>query len=415
MNNFILSIDTSCDETSAAVTCGRRVLSNVISSQIKIHQKYGGVYPALAKRAHQERIDFVVGEALKRAKIVIANPAGGGVKQSRDCHVVVPPPRNDSGSVSDFPLDAIAVTYGPGLAIALEVGIKKAKELASQGEALQGFCSSTLPLIAVNHMEGHIYSTLAQNRNGIPKRELAGPTLCLLVSGGHTELVLMKNHGQYKVLGATLDDACGEALDKAAKILKLGYPGGPIIERLAEEYTRKQMSLRGVANDEAIPNDLKRLLHPLSHRVRNDNHLFVLTRPLKEKDNLNFSYSGLKTQFLYLVKSLSEREFGRNLANLAASFQEAAFEQLLRKTKKAIEIYQPKTLLCGGGVIANKYLRNLLRALAKKNNLPVFFPTSPKLVGDNAAMIGVAAGYKFERKEFVLDINSLDREPRLSL
>lgn len=382
MESKILAIDTSCDETSAAVTCGRRVLSNVISSQIKIHQKYGGVYPALAKRAHQERIDYVIAQALQRA----------GLQSADD-------------------LSAIAVTQGPGLAIALEVGIKKAKELASQGEALQGF----LPLIAVNHMEGHIYSCLAQNSCGLPKRELTDLSLCLLVSGGHTELVLMKNHGQYQVLGATLDDACGEALDKAAKILKLGYPGGPIIERLAEEYTRKQMSLRGVANDEAIPNDLKRLLHPATGGVRNDNHLFVLTRPLKEKTNLNFSYSGLKTQFLYLTQKLSPEVFGRDLAVLATIFQEAAFEQLLRKTSKAIEIYHPKTLLCGGGVMANKYLRTLLRALAKKNNLPIFFPPNKNLTTDNAAMIGVAASYKFERKEFVQYIESLDREPRLSL
>ncbi len=343
MEPLILAIDTSCDETSAAVTAGRRVLSNIISSQVSIHQKYGGVYPALAKRAHQERIDLVIAEALKRA----------GLPQTA----------------------AVAVTQGPGLAIALEVGINKAKELSTD---------YSLPLIAVNHMEGHIYSTLAQNKNGRPKRELAMPSLCLLVSGGHTQLVLMKNHGRYRVLGETLDDAVGEALDKAAKILKLGYPGGPIIESLAK-----------MAADRPS--------------------FFRLSPALTGKKDLNFSYSGLKTQFLYLVQKLSEEELGRNLASLAATFQEAAFEQLIRKTSQAIEMYQPKTLLCGGGVIANQSLRTLLRRLAKETDLPVFFPTGPKLVGDNAAMIGVAAGYKFQRKEFVQNLEALDREPRLSL
>ncbi|RJR24654.1 tRNA (adenosine(37)-N6)-threonylcarbamoyltransferase complex transferase subunit TsaD [Candidatus Microgenomates bacterium] len=335
----ILSIDTSCDETSAAVTSGRRVLSNVISSQVNLHKKYGGVYPALAKRAHLERIDAVVNEAFKRAGRLL-------------------------------PLSAVAVTQGPGLAIALEVGIKKAKEISLE---------HNLPLISVNHMEGHIYSTLSQNKNGNPKREVVFPTLCLLVSGGHTQLVFMKAHGEFELIGETLDDACGEALDKAAKILKLGYPGGPIIERLSQ---------RGKP-------------------------VFPFGRPLKERTDLNFSYSGLKTQFLYLVESLNEKDFGKNIANLAASFQEAAFEQLTRKTSFAIKIYQPKTLLCGGGVIANQYLRSLLRKLGKKEKVPVFFPPTNKLIGDNAAMIGVAAYFKFQRKEFS-NPESLDRLPRLS-
>ncbi|MBU2577505.1 tRNA (adenosine(37)-N6)-threonylcarbamoyltransferase complex transferase subunit TsaD, partial [Patescibacteria group bacterium] len=290
---------------------------------------------------HLERIDAVVDEALKRAGI-------------------------------SYQLSAVAVTQGPGLAIALEVGIKKAKEIALE---------HCLPLISVNHMEGHIYSTLSQNKNGNPKREVAFPALCLLVSGGHTQLVFMKGHGEFELIGETLDDACGEALDKAAKILKLGYPGGPIIERLAQK---------------GEPD-------------------FPLTRPLKEKTDLNFSYSGLKTQFLYLVENLNEEEFGQNIANLAASFQEAAFEQLVRKTSFAIKMYQPKTLLCGGGVIANQRLRSLLRKLARQEKITAYFPPVNKLIGDNAAMIGVAAGYKLQRKEFVENIESLDRKPRMTL
>jgi N6-L-threonylcarbamoyladenine synthase len=349
---IILSIDTSCDETAAAVTCGRRVLSNIISSQIDIHQKYGGVFPALAKRAHQERIDPVVSEALIRARV----------------------------SVKD--LSAIAVTYGPGLAIALEVGIRKAKELA---------LANSQPLLAVNHMEGHIYSTLAQNRNGKPEREIEFPALCLLVSGGHTELVTMTNHGQYQVLGQTLDDAAGEALDKAARILKLGYPGGPIIERLAEQ-------LSGAPVAKSIKKEPK----------------FQLNPALIHKKDFNFSYSGLKTQFFYLVEKMSPKELGSNLEELAASFQEATFEQLIRKTSQAIEAYHPKALLCGGGVVANKYLRVLLRRLVREYKVPVYFPTSPRLIGDNAAMIGIAANFKYQRKEFVKEIEILDRIPRLS-
>ncbi|HUW24228.1 MAG TPA: tRNA (adenosine(37)-N6)-threonylcarbamoyltransferase complex transferase subunit TsaD [Patescibacteria group bacterium] len=358
---IILAIDTSCDETSAAVTTGRQVLSNVISSQINLHKKYGGVYPALAKRAHLERIDHVIAEALKRARANLNHQEPA----------------------------AVAVTYGPGLAIALEVGLAKAKELSA---------NYRLPLIAVNHMEGHIYSCLAQNRSGRPQREVIFPALCLLVSGGHTELVLMKDHGRYQVLGETLDDAVGEALDKAARILRLGYPGGPIIERLTEQALPSS-KFKVQSFDKAQDKSVK----------------FLLTPPLRERGNLNFSYSGLKTQFLYLVQKMSETELGQNLADLAAAFQEAAFEQLIRKTSDAIEIHQPKTLLCGGGVIANRYLRTLLRRLAKENQLPVFFPPAKNLIGDNAAMIGVAAGYKFQRKEFVENLETLDREPRLSL
>lgn len=350
MNNLILAIDTSCDETSVAITQEHKVLTNVISSQVKIHKKYGGVFPALAKRAHQEKIDYVVAQALKSF---------------------------------NFPSDfvAIAVTCGPGLAIALEVGIAKAKELS---------LASKLPLIGVNHMEGHLYSSLAQNSKGQPQRKLVFPSLALLVSGGHTELVLIKEEGKYQLLGATLDDACGEALDKAAKILKLGYPGGPIIERLAEESVLKKQKLTI------------------------NNSSFTFNKPLKEKNNLNFSYSGLKTQFLYLVNSLSQKEFAQNLLILSSLFQEAAFEQLIRKTKKAIELYQPKCLLCGGGVMANKHLRKLLRCLTKEQKIPVYFPFSKKLVTDNAAMIGVAAWHRYQNKDFIKDLANLDRVPRLT-
>lgn len=370
MDPLILAIDTSCDETSAAVTSGRRVLANVISSQITIHQKYGGVFPALAKRAHQERIAFVIAEALKRAKI--------NTKLDLKAFPMPAYPYSLYLKNSIPQLSAIAVTYGPGLAVALEVGIAKAKAIAKE---------NSLPLIAINHLEGHIYSCLADNSRGVPHKELVFPALCLIVSGGHTETVLMKKHGAYEVIGATLDDACGEALDKAAKILKLGYPGGPIIEKLAEQNSKIEIL----------------------------NSKFNFNRPLREKTNLSFSYSGLKTQLLYLVQKMSEEEFNKNLIPIAASFQQACFEQIIRKTSQAIKVYQPKTLVCGGGVISNKYLRKLLRSLAKENQISVLFPPNKNLITDNAAMIGIAAGFKYVRKEFVENPDLLDREPRLSL
>ncbi len=376
-----MAIDTSCDETSAAVTDEALVLSNVISSQINIHQKYGGVFPALAKRAHEERIDLVVREALGGAKRNMQ--AGQNGLRLASCVL---------------PLSAVAVTYGPGLAIALEVGIKKAKELLRGSDPVKGQTLS-VPLIAINHLEGHIYSCLAQNLAGKPTREILFPALCLIVSGGHTELILMKNHGEYQLLGETLDDACGEALDKAAKILKLGYPGGPIIERLAE----------------SLPKNPKFAFQRNSAKQAIQNSKFALNQPLREKNNLNFSYSGLKTQFLYLTQKMSEKELGQNLAELASVFQQAAFEQLLRKTAKTIELYGPKTLVCGGGVMANQCLKRLLRKLAKENDLPVFFPPNKKLTTDNAAMIGVAAYFKYQRGEFVKNPEALDRQPRLSL
>ena len=193
---IVLAIDTSCDETAAAVVQGRRILGNAIYSQILSHKQWGGVVPSLAKRAHEERIDFIVDEALKRAKVTPAE------------------------------IDAFAATQGPGLAIALEVGIKKAKELAARYNK---------PLVAVNHMEGHIYSVFAQNRNGNPERDFTFPYLALLVSGGHTEFVTFTGHGQFERIGHKVDDAAGEALDKAGRMLGLGYPAGAAIERLAKE------------------------------------------------------------------------------------------------------------------------------------------------------------------------------------
>jgi N6-L-threonylcarbamoyladenine synthase len=342
---LILAIDTSCDETSVAVTDGRRILANEIYSQILIHKKWGGVVPSLAKRAHEERIDWVIEEAFKKLKI----------KNLK------------------LKINHIAVTYGPGLAVALEVGIAKAKELAKKYNK---------KIIAVNHMEGHIYSCFAQNRNGNPKGEFSFPYLVLLVSGGHTELVIFKNHLDYQIIGETIDDAGGEALDKAAKMLGLGYPGGPVIERLA--------------------------------KIGNPNY-HKFPRPLIRSKDLNFSFSGLKTSFFYFIKNLKEEQRIKNLNNLVSSYQEAVFDSLLYKLKLAIKETGIKNILAAGGVLANLYLRKRIRQLVKKYQGQVLFPLFKNLYGDNAAMIGIAAYYKAEKGIFVKDWKKLDRVPRLSL
>lgn len=341
----ILAIDTSCDETSVAVTFDRKVLSNIIYSQVLLYKKWGGVVPSIAKRAHEERIDFVIEKALT----------------------------NFNGSTKNLfeKIDAIAVTQGPGLAVALEVGIKKTKEIAKKYQK---------KIIAVNHLEGHIYSAFVQNSKGNPKRDFKFPYLALIISGGHTEFVIFKDHLRYEIIGSTLDDAAGEALDKAAKLLGFGYPGGPVIERLAK--------------------DVKNI----------DNHNFP--RPMLKSKDLNFSFSGLKTSFYYFLKNNPNQTSKIKL--LASSFQEAVFDTLIKKTEKAIKLTAINRLVVVGGVVANLRLRKLIRDLVKKYQGEVLFPTYKYLTGDNAAMIGVVAGYKAQKKLFVNKIDELDRIPRMS-
>ena len=369
---LILAIDTSADETAAAVTSERKVLSNVRYSQILLHKKWGGIYPSVAKRAHEERIDWVVDETFKKLKV-----------------------KSEKLKVED--VDYIAVTQGPGLAVALEVGIKKAVELAKKYKK---------KLISVNHLEGHIYSCFVQNSNGNPKRDFRFPYLALIVSGGHTEIVLFKDQVDYKVLGETRDDAAGEALDKAARMLGFGYPGGSVIERLASEVDNKDF--------------------------------FNFPRPMIKSNNLDFSFSGLKTSFYYFLHSRviarskatkqshlrsprppfggtrDDNNIALDIRQLASSFQEAVFETLLIKTDLAIKQTTINRIVVGGGVIANLYLRKLLRILVKKYRGEVLFPPFKYLTGDNAAMIGVAANYKAKKRLFVKDFK-LERIPRLRL
>ncbi|MFA5136362.1 MAG: tRNA (adenosine(37)-N6)-threonylcarbamoyltransferase complex transferase subunit TsaD [Patescibacteria group bacterium] len=345
----IVAIDTSCDETSVAVTKGRRVLATSIYSQVLIHKKWGGVVPSLAKRAHEERIDLVFEDAMTKYKRAIK-------------------------SDKKFPVDYIAVTQGPGLAVALEVGIKKAKELSRMYGR---------KIIAVNHLEGHIYSPFVQNREGNPTRDFTFPCMALVISGGHTQIIGMPGHVTYNIIGETIDDAAGEALDKAAKMLGLGYPGGPIIERLAHEV--------GNVDPYRFP------------------------RPMVKNPDLNLSFSGLKTSLYYFLRNLAEEEKTRRIREIVSSFQEAVFDSILIKTEKAMRQTGIRHIIAGGGVTANMRLRKKLRKLAKKNSATVLFPPYPYLTGDNAAMIGVAAYYKVKKNIFVKNTDSLDRIPRFSL
>jgi len=340
---LILSIDTSCDDTAASVTDRDLVLSNIISSQVEFHKEYGGVVPNLAKRMHQQLADPVIARALAIARV--------SLKQ----------------------IDAIAVTVGPGLAPALEVGIAKAKELAKEFKK---------PLISVNHMEGHLLSSFAKNSKGngaFSKKKPVFPILGLLVSGGHSQLVLMKGFGNYQLLGETLDDAAGEAFDKVAKMLGLGYPGGSIISELAKTGVVK----------------------------------YELPVPMIGSKDLNFSFSGLKTACLYKLQKLTKPWNKQFYCDFAASFEKVAIESLMIKLKKAIKLYNPKQIVLGGGVINSLKLRKEARKIAKQFGLKIFLPYSEKLFSDNAAMIGICAFYQAQRKDFVKKIDLLDRQPNL--
>lgn len=338
---LILSIDTSCDETSASITSNLNVLSNVISSQIELHKKYGGVVPLVAKRAHEERIVPVITEALKRSRINIED------------------------------IDAIAVTYGPGLAIALEVGVSKAKELAIKYNK---------PLIAINHMEGHFLSSLANNSKGVGNNiDLKFPIMGLLMSGKHTEIVLCNEIGKYEIIGETLDDAVGEAYDKVARMLGLGYPGGRVLSDFADKGEDK----------------------------------YHFTVPMINQDNLNFSYSGIKTAVMYFVKThpnLNKQE----IYDVAKSFEESAIKHILDRLSKALKKYPVKLLFVGGGVASNPKIRSAIRKEAKKHSVSLYAPRDKKLYMDNAAMIGIVAHYKYLKSEFT-DPTTLDRDPKLGL
>ncbi|OGE80784.1 MAG: hypothetical protein A2720_04460 [Candidatus Doudnabacteria bacterium RIFCSPHIGHO2_01_FULL_46_24] len=336
----ILAIETSCDETAAAVIENGRVKSNIIASQAKLHGKYGGVVPEVAAREHVPAIIPTIKLALKDAKL--------SLKQ----------------------IDAIAVTQGPGLMTSLMVGVDTARAL---GVALGK------PVIPVNHLEGHIYAnfTYHVSRNTYH----IFPALILIVSGGHTLLVLMKNHGKLKIVGETVDDAAGEAFDKTAKLLGLGYPGGPALAKLAKQ-----------GNPQA----------------------FNFPRPMINSKNLDFSFSGLKTAVLYKITKHVPRNMYHK-TNLAASIQQAIIDVLIAKTEQAIKKYRPKTIMLGGGVAANNLLRQRYQLLSINYQLNVTIPAL-EYCTDNAAMIGLVAYYKIKgQRSKVKKYGPFSADPHLML
>ena len=309
----ILAIESSCDETAVAIVeDGKKVLSNVVFTQIDIHTKYGGVVPEIASRHHIEKITYVIDQAMKEANLTFED------------------------------IDKIAVTANPGLVGSLMVGINAAKTLG---------LAYNKEVIMVNHIHGHIYANYLED-------DFTFPVLALVVSGGHTELVLMKDHMDFEILGETLDDAVGESYDKVARVVKVGYPGGPIIDKMAALGTPT---------------------YPLPHVKLG-------------KESYDFSFSGLKSAVINLCNKLDMKGEELNANDLAASFQEAVIDVLCEKTIRAAKEYQAKQIIVAGGVAANKGLRTALtNEVNKVDGLRITFP-SFKYCTDNAAMIGVA-GY----------------------
>jgi N6-L-threonylcarbamoyladenine synthase len=357
-NILILSIETSCDETAIAIlrssAKGLEILTNQVSSQVKLHAKWGGVVPNLAAREHLKNFPKLLEIALGEAKI------------------------------SPDQIDALAVTSGPGLIPALLVGVNYAKTLSYLWEK---------PLIGIHHIEGHIYANLVREITNSKlqiskeKSEIQFPALALVVSGGHTQLVLMRGHLQYEIIGQTLDDAVGEAFDKVARILGIGYPGGPAVAQQAANF---QIS---ISNFQSNPND------KISNVKKNTNYEIKFPRPMLHKKNFDFSFSGLKTAVLYETKKHPELLKDKNyIAELCHEFQQACIDVLISKTIKAAELYNPKTILLAGGVSANMQLREQLGAAINKN-LPQTDYCTPKqeLTGDNAAMIAAAATFRWEK------------------
>lgn len=340
---LILGVETSCDETAAAVVeRGRRVLSNVVASQIELHQKFGGVVPEIASRRHVELILPVLDEALKEANVTLAD------------------------------IDGIAVTYGPGLVGSLLVGLSAAKALAM---------AAGKPFVGVNHIEGHIYA------NFLTHPELEPPLVCLTVAGGHTVLFHVPDYGEYEVLGSTRDDAAGEAFDKVARVLGLGYPGGPEIDRLAREYLQRgETASAAMSQSRPTPSpDLPRAMLD---------------------EGYEFSFSGLKTAALNYIHRARQRGGELDVPAFAYEFQEAIVDVLVIKTMRAAEEMGVDRVIMAGGVASNSRLRERMAAAGAQRGLEVYWP-SPVLCTDNGAMIAAAGYYRLQAGErSAFDLNA---------
>jgi len=387
---IILGIETSCDETALSLIEASgglkepyfELLGFTLFSQIDIHKEYGGVFPAVAKREHAKKLVPLLKNLLtpspissQREEIGLREKVEGLLSREYELYKefieYIP-------SIEKPNIDAIAVTYGPGLEPALWVGVNFAKALGLYWN---------IPVIPTNHMEGHIispllhhtpYSTFLQKGEG--GAGVTFPALALLISGGHTELVLVKSWGNYEIIGKTRDDAVGEAFDKVARILGLPYPGGPEISKLAHEA-----------------------------RINKYQKKYILPRPMIHSRDFDFSFSGLKTAVLYLVRDTPPQNHKEKCV-LAREFEDAATDVLILKTKKAIEQYSIESLISGGGVIANGHIRNSLQTLAQASKIHFFVPEI-SLSTDNATMIGMAGyiaylhGHHVSRKDFIANGN----------
>jgi N6-L-threonylcarbamoyladenine synthase len=354
----ILGIETSCDDTGIAVleVTGKKnpprfsILSNIVSSQIQIHEKYGGVYPMLAKREHEKNLPIVLKKALKEARVEKT--------------------------------DAIAITYGPGLSPCLWTGINFAKDLARKWK---------VPLIPVDHIEGHLLIALLSVKNGQFSifNDQIFPAVGLIVSGGHTQLVLVKNIGDYKIIGETRDDASGEAFDKTARILGLGFPGGPEIAAAAAKFS-----------------------------ISNSQFSIKLPRPMMNTKDYDFSFSGLKTAVLYDYQSRSEkvRKSKEYVQEMAAEIQQAIVDVLISKTLKAAKEYKVKSIILGGGVAANDELRKQLHYKLKTINYKLILLAPAKnLSTDNGAMIAVAGYFNWLKRKYTKNPETLQAQPNLRI
>ncbi len=334
MDKYILGIESSCDETAASVVKnGRCVLSNVINTQIDLHKVYGGVVPEIASRKHIENIDAVIDEALAQANMTLDN------------------------------IDAVAVTYGPGLVGALLVGVSAAKAIAYAAEK---------PLVPVHHIRGHI------SANFIAHPDLKPPFVCLVASGGHSHIVNVKDYTTFEVLGRTRDDAAGEAFDKIARVLGLGYPGGPLIDKLAKE---------------------------------GDPQAITFPRVKMDKNSLDFSFSGVKTAVINYLHKAEQNGEEVSRADVAASFQDAVTDALCEHTIEGAMRCGAKTVALAGGVAANSQLREKMTAMCEKHGIAVVYPP-PILCTDNAAMIACAGYFGYEKGDRAgLDLNAAPNLP----